>query len=125
MAAKITWFRVDCSIRSNPKVNELLSNSGGSRALNVYIFGLSYCAEFRTDGFISPAALHAIHATRWQAKRLVQFGLWEDVPGGWLVHDYADYQPSDAESQARSQRARAAAEARWSQHPGKPDWDMQ
>ena len=41
-------------------------------------------------------------------KRLVETGLWEEVPGGYQIHDYLQYQPSKAKVMAE----RAAAQER-------------
>ena len=39
--------------------------------------------------------LHGEHATcEFVAELLVDSGLWEEVPGGYRVHDYLDYNPS-------------------------------
>jgi hypothetical protein len=37
---------------------------------------------------------------------LVDAGLWEDVPGGYRVHDFDDYQPSKAEVLAEREKVR-------------------
>lgn len=116
--ASLSWVRVDAALASNHKTLALLGQKGGDRALNTYIFGLGHCASQGTDGFIPTAALGLIHGTPKAAQQLVEVGLWHPLPGGWDVNDYTDYQPSDDESKARSDKARKAAEARWGARNG-------
>jgi hypothetical protein len=111
--AGLSWVRVDASLASNHKVLALMSEKGGDHALNVFIFGLGHCAQHGTDGFIPAIALGLIHGKPRDAAMLVQVGLWHELPGGYEVHDYREFQPSDEESQKRSDKARKAAEARW------------
>ena len=33
----------------------------------------------------------------WIVPRLVDAGLWEEVPGGFRIHDFLDYNPSKVE----------------------------
>ena len=73
----------------------------------------------------------------WVIRLLVEAGLWEEVPGGYRVHDYLDYQPSKdeviterekkreagrkgglASAQARRARAEAKGEAGGSEKTG-------
>lgn len=117
----LTWFRVNCGIIRNRKTLALLTSSGGERAFNVFIFGLGYCGEQASAGFIPTLALPLIHGTPRHAKLLVQVGFWDECPGGWEVHKYAEYQPVDAAAKARSEKARKAAEARWGMRDGRQD----
>lgn len=112
--ASLSWVRVDAALASNHKTLTLLGQKGGDRALNTYIFGLGHCAVQGSDGFIPNAALGLIHGTQKAAQQLVEVGLWHAIPGGWDVNDYAEYQPSDEDSQKRTDKARKAAQARWS-----------
>ena len=46
--------------------------------------------------------------TQWIIDRLVDNDLWNETPGGYLVHDYSDYQPTKAEVlQQRAQKEAA------------------
>lgn len=42
---------------------------------------------------------------------LVAVGLWENVPGGFQVHDYTDFQPSKAQIEAERQQKASAGRA--------------
>jgi len=111
--ASLSWVRVDAALARNHKTLALLEQKGGDRALNTYIFGLGHCAEQGTDGFIPSVALGLIHGTTKAAQQLCAVALWHEVPGGWDVNDYTEYQPSDDETKKRSEKARKAAEVRW------------
>lgn len=116
--ANLNWVRVDTNLHSNHKTLELLSQRGGEHALCVWVFGLGYCGGQGNSGFIPAAALGLMHGRKRDADLLVEVGLWETVVGGWQIHDWADYQPSDAESNARSEKAKKAAAARWAKERG-------
>lgn len=113
VVASMTWVRVDSGLASNHKILELLSERGGDHAVAVYVFGLGHCALQGTDGFIPSAAVGLFHGKPRDTELLVKIGLWRAIPGGFEVNDWSEYQPSDADSQARSEKAKRAAAARW------------
>jgi hypothetical protein len=47
-------------------------------------------------------------------KRLADGGMVTEIAGGWLIPDWAEYQPTSEETARRSQRAKEAAAHRWS-----------
>jgi len=49
--------------------------------------------------------------TAWVIAILLQYGLWEMAPGGYQIHDYADYQPTKAEVMAQRAIKAAAGQA--------------
>lgn len=112
--AALTWVRVEASLASNHKVLTLLAEKGGDHALCVYIFALGYCGQQGTDGFIPTTALGIIHGRARDAQLLVEVGLWHEMRGGYEVHDWLEYQPSSEENRIRADKARKAAESRWS-----------
>lgn len=42
---------------------------------------------------------------------LIEAGLWEHVPGGYRIHDYADFQPTKAQVEAERTQKQAAGQA--------------
>jgi hypothetical protein len=89
----LPWVRLDTTFPESPKVLELASRRGGHAAGFVYLCGLAYAGRHGTDGFIPAAALPRLHGKKADAALLVDVGLWRVVPtGGWLVHDYTEYQ---------------------------------
>lgn len=113
------WIRVDSNLAGNHKVLALLEEKSGDHAVCVYIFGLGYAMNADTAGFIPRSAIGLFHGRQRDADLLVKVRLWIELPGGWQVNDWAEYQPSSAEAQARSERAKRAAAARWGkrEHP--------
>lgn len=118
MADALSWVRVQSALSRNHKILTLLPQKGGDRALNVFIFGLGYCAEQGNDGFIPEAALGLFHGSARSAELLTDVGMWHTRPGGWDVNDYAEYQPTNDEAKERSERARHAARVRWEKKNG-------
>lgn len=100
------WFKVDDKLHDHRK-----ARAAGPTAMGVWLLAGSWSADNLTDGFI-PAAV----VRRWgrprDATRLVEVGLWEvavqDGEEGWQFHEWAERQPSRAETLAlRAARAEA------------------
>lgn len=108
----LPWIRLDTHMADHPKVLELVADKA-FQAIAAYHFALGYCGKHGTDGYISKAALPFVHARLSDAQKLVAAGLWELAPGGWVVHDWGDFQVSDEASQKRRERAQKGAAARW------------
>lgn len=109
----LPWIRLDTSMPDNPKVLRLLAMKEGHRAAFVWCCSLAYAGKHGTDGLIEEFALARVNGRRVDAQRLVDVGLWEAVDGGWQIHAWAEFQESTGETQARSERARVAAQKRW------------
>ncbi len=109
----LPWVRLDTAIPRNHKILAVLRHKDGRATTFVYVCSLAYAGEQGTDGFIPREALSLIHGRASDAERLVRAGLWLADPGGWVINDWAEYQPSTEETQLRSKKARAAAMARW------------
>ena len=120
----MTWIRLDDNFADHPKVA-----AAGPLAGWVHVCGLVYCGRFLTDGFVpGNIALRladfdglgiATGGIRGVAEfghditmaelieRLVEVGLWEPCEGGYMIHDYLDYNPTreqvlnDREDRAR------------------------
>ncbi len=105
-------MRLDTQFPSNPKILYLVADKKFKAAF-VWTSSLAYAGAHGTDGFIPAAALPFIHATKADAKVLVEVGLWAEVPGGWEINGWAEFQPSNEETQERKRKARDAAMSRW------------
>lgn len=112
--AGLSWVRVDTNLHSNHKVLNLLGERGGDHALCVYIFSLGHSAAHGTAGFIPATALGLFHGKPRDAALLTSVGLWDSLRGGWEIHDWLEYQPTTEDAMKRSERAKKAADARWS-----------
>jgi hypothetical protein len=95
---------------------------GASRALGLYIAAIGYAREYMTDGFIDDEFLTNFRQDP-DAKKLAfalnsrRINLFHRCRGGYLIHDFHDYNPSkeklkhQRELAARRKRAQRAREA--------------
>lgn len=100
------WVRLDDQFPDHPKVVQ-----AGPMAAWLYVCGLAYCARHLTDGFIPAPQVPRLVVGAAPGKlvaRLLHAGLWEEVAGGFNVHDFLNYNPSREESLARREETRAA-----------------
>lgn len=114
----LPWVRLDTAFPRNPKILALLEEKDGYRAAIVWVCSLAYCGEQGTDGFIPRSALPFIHGRASDAERLTRHHLWSVRPdAGWALDDWAEFQQSNGETQARSVKAQKASRkancARW------------
>jgi hypothetical protein len=108
----LPWVRLDSNIATNHKMLSLLAQKR-HRAGLAYLFGLAYSGGHELDGYIPEAALPFLHATSSDASALVEVGMWEIAPGGWMVNSWNEFQVSNDENKKRRERAQKAAQKRW------------
>jgi hypothetical protein len=123
----MVWVQIDDKFPEHPKV--LLA---GPLAGWLHVCGLCYCNRNLTDGFIPRAAVKTLADFEYihvevgsvpglfaidddvtclgLAAHLVVIGIWEEVPGGYKVHDFGDYQQSKAEVLAKREATRKRVE---------------
>ncbi len=109
------WVRLDDSFPDHPKAVQ-----AGPTACWMYICGIAYANRFLTDGFIPErqvARLCDAKKPETLAAMLVEVGLWEPTTGGYLIHDYLDYQ-SSAEKVKRERSSNARRQAEWKEKNG-------
>lgn len=108
----LPWVRMDTQWPQNPKFL-MLAQDGKWRAVATYWAALGWSGAQGLDGFVPYYALPQIHATKRTATELVEVSLWHPCEGGWEINGYAEYQPTNAEQELRSKKARDAAYTRW------------
>jgi hypothetical protein len=116
------WAKFDDRMPSNRKIR-LLSDA----AFRLYVSSVCWCSEQLTDGRIATEELRIVSDVRdpeAAAGELVARGLWEEVDGGWLVHDFHDYNPTaaavrDERAKAAERQRRARDKARASREPSR------
>lgn len=108
----LPWVRMDTQWPHNPKFLVLVDDKK-FKAIAVYWGSIAWSGSQGLNGYVPAYALPMIHGTRREANELLEVGLWDPAQGGWDIHDWADYQPSNEEHQRRSDRARMAAQKRW------------
>jgi hypothetical protein len=86
------WVKLDDRFPSHRKV-ALLSD----RAFRLHVSALCWCSENLTDGRIAdrelPLVAH-VRGIKATAQQLEAAGVWDRADGGWVIHDYLDYNPS-------------------------------
>lgn len=127
------WVRIDDGYADHPKMAAV-----GPLGQALWLAGLAYCNRNLTDGFIPWAAARqlvpwtyldgsgptAIYigtptevfeegrvTSEYVIAALVSVGLWNDVLGGYTIHDYEDYQPTKAQIMAEREAKVAAGRA--------------
>jgi hypothetical protein len=102
------WIRIDADVFAHPKF-------AGIRAATfvAWVKGLGHCRQFRTDGVIDARILRAI-ATKGARLELIERGLWhERADGGVDVHQFAEYQLTEAQWKAKQEAGKKGANVRW------------
>ena len=102
----MTWFRLDDSFHSHPKVLR-----AGNEAVGLYVRCGTYASDHTTDGFVERSIV-LLYGTEALAARLVDAGLWHRTRGGWNIHDYLDYNPS-REAVEKERKDKAERQKRW------------
>ena len=101
----MTWIRLDDGFPDHPKIATV-----GPLAGWFHVCGLCYAGRYLTDGFIPENAVfrladfrgigisHGMVGHDVEAGELIDAlldaGLWQRVEGGYMIHDYLEYNPS-------------------------------
>lgn len=98
----MTWFKVDDSFHSHPKV---LASSPG--ALGLWVVAGAWCGANLTDGFVPAHALTRLLPDSAElAEELCTVGLWKRSKGGYRFHDWDDYNPNSSDVKKERDAAR-------------------
>jgi len=107
------WLRVDEKFSRGRKVKRAAKVLGGrharARVLAVWLDAMSYCTLNLTDGFypdeemdfLPDANVEAVFAAMAVADSDLGAIVERDDRGGWRFRNYADYQPTKAEVEAK------------------------
>ena len=129
----MAWARIDDGFDDHPKLLALLdADEGAVTAVGLWTLCLTWAhrntrKKGKTPGLI-PAGLprRFLGAEgRAVAKLLVAHGLWDEAPDGWLIHDFADYLPSDETREARSAAGKRGAAKRWASKQAQNDGSVE
>lgn len=114
-----TDIRIACTWPTHPKTKKLIRRLGGGGAFSLVAlwgFAAQYHPQGRLDGMdAEDIALAACWDGDPQALvgALVDVGFLDEEGGVYLLHDWAEHQPWVIGAKERTERARAAAQARW------------
>ncbi|HXI50970.1 MAG TPA: hypothetical protein VNH84_05680 [Candidatus Saccharimonadales bacterium] len=132
----MSWLKFDDTFPDHPKV--LSAGTDAPLVIALQVRAIAYASRHQTDGFI-PAAFVVLasrdldelahcrncsgdisyNSARW-SDQMITLKLWEKADGGFIIHDYLEYQQSRKEiakalKQRRlaSRRGGAATKAAW------------
>jgi len=98
-----SWVRIDTRFPNHPKVLDI-----GPFGEALWLRGMCYAGEHLTDGFIPTRYITRMGDMKGLtvADVLVGAGLWAKTQGGYVIHDYLDWQRSrDEVADISSKRA--------------------
>lgn len=124
----MAWGKLDDGLDDHPKVVALLDEDDiatAASAIGLWTLCLTWAHRNTRKRGQTPGLLPAGLPRRFigpigkdAAQLLVKHGLWEARDdGGWLIHDFADYLPTDDLRAARAEAGRRGAAARWGKEP--------
>lgn len=99
----MSYLALDDRFPDNPKIIGL-----SDRAFRLHVVALCYCAAHLTDGFVPVSAKlwGELGSNRRQTCPLVSAGLWAEVEGGYMIHDYLEWNASAAQIKDKRRRDR-------------------
>ena len=102
------WFTVDDRFHSNAKTAIVLAaGERGRAAIGLWAIAGAWCMEQLTDGFLPEPRVRMFGWQKKHAELLVEAGLWHEVKGGYLFHEWLDRNPSKADVlRARAETAK-------------------
>jgi hypothetical protein len=95
------WFKVDDQLAFHPK-----AIAAGNAALGLWVRAGSWCAAHVTQGALPTHMVRTLGAQRRDAEKLVSVGLWTRTEEGYEFKDWADYQPTKEQVEARREADR-------------------
>jgi hypothetical protein len=104
----MTWARFDDGFPGHRKVRRLTDG-----AYRLHTTAICHCAHDLTDGRVTPEDVEDMPSIRQAEKRITELifrDLWSVIPGGWMIHDYLDYNPSREQVMAERESARERKE---------------
>lgn len=98
----MTWFRVDDTFHSHPKVL-----AADPAALGLWVVAGTWASANLTDGFVPAHVLPRLLPDSGElAEALVTCGLWRRAKGGYRFHDWGDYNPRSVDVKRERDAAR-------------------
>lgn len=106
------WARMDDGYMDHPKIMD-----AGPWAELLDRRAIEHCAKYETDGLVSKSGLRRISRdipkVPQRVLSLIECGRWSlNETGGWLVHDFLEFNPSKEEKQTQREQGRER-QRRW------------
>lgn len=98
------WLKLDDSMGEHRKTRRVL-RTAGLAPFGLHALGLLHAARYLTDGFVEQEYVEEVCDLARVRERdrpelvaaLESPQLWVPTDGGWVLHDYLDYNPSKAQ----------------------------
>lgn len=111
----MTWVKLDDNFHWHPKIDAL-----SPLAYRIFVGSICYANRYQTAGFIRAKSVRNLCGVSDKPVRnlfrpcaeLVRARLWEKTEGGWLIHDYFEYQPDPIKQSAGRKGGLASVQAR-------------
>jgi len=89
----LPWVRLDTAMPDHPKIIELVDQHGdaGMAAAFVWVCSLAYAGKHGTNGAIQRGLLPRLNGKAKHAALLVRVRLWDEAEGGWVIHNFDEY----------------------------------
>lgn len=128
----MSWGRMDDGFDDHPKVVAMLDRDDpvvAGFAIGLWTLAWTWAhrntrKRGKTPGLLPPGLPRRWFgpAAREGVNLLVAHGLWDEhESGGWMIHDFADYLPTEGTREARSEAGKRGAAARWGKRDGAGD----
>lgn len=98
----MTWFRLEDTFYSHPKVMK-----AGNASVGLWVRCCTYSASYLLDGRV-PMDIAHLYGTRRDVERLIDTGLWVIDNGDYLVPDFTQYNPTREEVESERDKKHAA-----------------
>lgn len=104
------WGKLDDKHHRNRKIRELRRTRSGRVAHSDWLYYWSWCLDDpNLDGRIPETELSK--SEKKSAQLLVEVGLWEESDGGYMMHDWADYNPTKQGLEQARDKSRRTSKA--------------
>jgi len=105
------WGRLDDSLYDHPKLARLEAEHRLT-GVGLWAVTISWCNRYLTDGEVPARQIVRLGGTPELADELVAVGLFDQIDGGYLVHDFLDFNDSKHDVLERRKKE-AARKAEW------------
>jgi|GEM_PF-2197455 len=107
----MTWFKADDELPMHEKFAALAEGEHRGDAIALWLFAGCWSSRALKEGFVPAGVVRSFGFAPDAASELVRVRLWVPAEGGYQFHDWADYQPSAEQVEAR-RKAGAERKAR-------------
>lgn len=109
----MTWFRADDSFGDHPKVKRI-PRADRAAAIGLWTLAGTWSARHLQNGKVPDYMIEELAGSDHLAKILVDVELWHITEGGYVFHNWEQWQPTREAVEARRQ-SEADRKARWRQ----------